>query len=207
MAGKHPKAVPELMAYMITILRASQDFEDPAWLTYDLAFRRQAAATKNQQWSRLNPTLYNVCTAGKARKHTRCELCLSTKHATKECASLAEVDPDMGSRLKAIESVILAMSGFSSPGTSSSGNYSRQLRGPAQVCQLFNRKRCWYKQCRFRHVCSVCGGEKPAVECCRRPGQFNKAPGQPLLSGKWPPILGSAWNPPWFTAPGYSALT
>ena len=70
-AGVHRKSVPELM------LRASQDFEDPAWLTYDLAFRRQAAATKNRQWSRLNPTLYNICMAGKARKITRFELCLS----------------------------------------------------------------------------------------------------------------------------------
>ena len=182
MAGAHPKSVPELMAYMITILRASQDFEDPAWITYDLAFRRQAAATNNRQWSRLNPTLYSICTAGKARKNTRCELCLNSDHTTKECVSLADSDPDMGMRVKAIESVVLAMSGHTNTGT---GNQSRQPRGPAPICQLFNKKRCWFRRCKFHHVCMVCGGDKPAIECCRKPGQLNKAQPPMHPSGGW----------------------
>ena len=182
MAGAHPKSVPELMAYMITILRTSQDFEDPAWITYDLAFRRQAAATNNRQWSRLNPTLYSICTAGKARKVTRCELCLNSDHTTKECASLADSDPDVGTRVKAIESVILAMSGQTPTGT---GNHSRQPRGLPPICQLFNRKRCWFRRCKFRHVCMICGGDKPAVECCRKLGQLNKAQAPAHPNGSW----------------------
>ena len=45
MATKSPKQVPELMAYMISILRASQEYDGSAWETYDAAYRRQAAAT------------------------------------------------------------------------------------------------------------------------------------------------------------------
>jgi hypothetical protein len=48
MAAVHkqdPPAVNELLAYMFTIIRASQEFEDPAWRNYDEAFREKAAAT------------------------------------------------------------------------------------------------------------------------------------------------------------------
>lgn len=33
------------MAYMVNIIRASQEFEGATWAAYDAAFRRQAAAT------------------------------------------------------------------------------------------------------------------------------------------------------------------
>ena len=48
-ATKSPECIPELMAYMICILRASQEYEGTAWATYDVAFRRQAATTGNKQ--------------------------------------------------------------------------------------------------------------------------------------------------------------
>ena len=77
MATKSPERVPELMAYMISILRASQEYDGSAWATYDAAYRRQAAATGHQRWSKINPSLYTVCFTGKARKAIRCDLCLS----------------------------------------------------------------------------------------------------------------------------------
>ena len=46
---KNPECVPELMAYMINIIQASQEFEGSAWVTYDWAFRRQAAATGHRK--------------------------------------------------------------------------------------------------------------------------------------------------------------
>ena len=36
--------IPQLMAYMVTIIRVSQEFEGTAWAVYDDAYRRQAAA-------------------------------------------------------------------------------------------------------------------------------------------------------------------
>ena len=63
MSTAHPRAVPELLAYLIFILRASQDFGGVAWVTYDSAFRRQAFITGNKQWSRVNPSLYSICFA------------------------------------------------------------------------------------------------------------------------------------------------
>ena len=46
--GRHtPEAIPELLAYMGTIVRVSQDFQGLAWVRYDAGFRRQAALTNN----------------------------------------------------------------------------------------------------------------------------------------------------------------
>ncbi len=57
--GKHnPSAIPEIMAYLVTISRMSQDFSGLAWVRYDSAFRRNAAATGNRKWSAINPTYY-----------------------------------------------------------------------------------------------------------------------------------------------------
>ncbi len=37
-----PHLIPELMAYMTTIIRVSQDYAGLAWFRYNAAFRRQA---------------------------------------------------------------------------------------------------------------------------------------------------------------------
>ena len=49
MSKKHPSAVPKMLAHMLTIIRAAQEFEDPAWILYDAAYRDKAAATKNHK--------------------------------------------------------------------------------------------------------------------------------------------------------------
>lgn len=182
MAAKHPEATPELMAYLICILRVSQDFGGMAWVNYDSAFRRQAAATANRQWSRVNPSLYSICFAGSARMSTRCDLCLSLTHPTMDCPLVEDSDPEVGSRLKAIESAVLAMS---RPHTGLP-NMGNPLGGASpEVCRNFNNKRCTFKWCRFRHVCRGCGGPQPALDCCERV----RGPGAPLAGG---PIGGQA---------------
>ena len=98
-------------------------FEGLAWLTYDLAFRRQAAATNNRNWSHLNPTLYNVCVAGKARKSTRCKHCLSLKHTTAKCVHMLDPDPELGTRVKAIKMAVLVLSRYPIPRGRGNGNY------------------------------------------------------------------------------------
>ena len=44
---QHPSAIQEMLAYMLIIIRAAQEFEDPVWRSYDEAFREKAAATGN----------------------------------------------------------------------------------------------------------------------------------------------------------------
>ena len=113
-AQPNPELVPELMAYMTTIVRVSQDYPGLAWVQYDAAFRRQAALTGDTRWSTINPTLYTVCFTGVAASTARCELCFATSHTERECAQRGDPDPGMKDRLKVLETAILAMSVFSS---------------------------------------------------------------------------------------------
>ena len=102
------------MAYMIQIVRVSQDFGGLAWVNYDLAFHRQAAATGNRFWSKVNHSLYSICFAGAARVNKCCDLCLSLMHGAWDCALAGEGDHDVGSWLAAIESAVLV---FASAGS------------------------------------------------------------------------------------------
>ena len=182
--GQAPRGHPELMAYLICILRVSQDFGGMAWVNYDAAFRRQAAATSNRQWSRINPSLYSICFAGSARTSTRCDLSLSLTHVTRDCPMVEDPDPGVGSRLKAIESAVLAMARPRAWTPPSMGG-PPPVGALSEACRSFNNKRCNFRGCRFRHVCRVCGGPQPALDCCERA----RVPGMPVTGG---PVRGQA---------------
>ena len=104
-----PEAVPRLMAYMISIISASQEHKGAAWAAYDMAFRRQAAATGQRDWAKINSSLYTICFTGKARWSQRCNNCLSAAHTTAECYALGE-EPDMAGTVRAVELALLAIS-------------------------------------------------------------------------------------------------
>ena len=57
LSSKFPEAVPQLMAYMVAIIKASIEFDEGAWIAYDTAYRRPAAATGYKAWLKLNPSL------------------------------------------------------------------------------------------------------------------------------------------------------
>ena len=168
--GPHaPEAIPELMAYMATIIRVSQDYQGLAWVRYDAGFRRQAALTGNRLWSRVNSTLYTVCFTGNAQTTTRCELCFGSTHSAKDCALQGDPDPEMQTRVKAVESALLAMT--SKFGVRASGP---PVSPSGQVCRLYNKGSCTYPRCRHSHVCSNCGGNHAAVSCPRYPHAVNQ---------------------------------
>ena len=83
-----PQVVRELMAYMATIVKCSRDFEEIAWALYNRAYRRQMAQTKDLRWSWLNPTLFSLCFAGKARRNIVCLHCLSDNHVSDSCPDI-----------------------------------------------------------------------------------------------------------------------
>ena len=155
--------IPELMAYMITISRASQDFSGLAWVRYDSAFRRNAAVTGNRKWSAINPSIYSFCFTGKAAISTRCDLCLSTGHVTTNCPLQEDADPDLPIRLKAVETVVLSLAG-----QSKGGNVGTRIKS-GQVCRLFNNDACRYKNCKHLHQCSNCGEQHKAIACPKGP--------------------------------------
>jgi len=85
MHKKFPDKVPNMIAYMLTIVRAQQEFEDPGWRIYDHNYRLKAAASGNQNWAELDPHLYSQCFTGRAKKVPSCAKCNSFRHAQEDC--------------------------------------------------------------------------------------------------------------------------
>ena len=57
-----PQRWHDLTLYKLLILKTAKQFPGQAWLAYDVAFRREAAASGLTDWSRMNPDLYNFHT-------------------------------------------------------------------------------------------------------------------------------------------------
>ena len=156
----YPGKVPDLMAYQATILRCYRDFEGPAWVQYDRAYRRQAAITKNLNWSQLNTTLYSLCFAGRAKRNHICSHCLSNNHGSDACPEAS----------------------FSTPRRS----LPHHPHHPHHALQHPQRKnarggpKCHCKACHFLHACSRCRGDHPASVCT---GVKRDEPGDTILPG------------------------
>ncbi len=176
--GRHePNVIPELMAYMITISRAIQDFYGLAWVRYDSSFRRNAAVTGNRKWSAINPSIYSFCFTGKAAVAARCDLCLSTGHETSHCPLQEETDPEP-----------LTFKSSREGGALSGENRARDgdsLAKIEEVCNLFNNDACRYKKCKCLHQCSNCGGKHKAIFCPMAKGGPG-TPRQPRREGVRP---------------------
>ena len=158
LSGSSPEAVPELLAYLVTITRVSQDYVGLAWVRYESSFCRLAAVTGDRRWSLVNPSLYSVCFTGRTQHSTRCDLCFSLTHTTKECALMADPDSELPTRVKAVEAALVSL--VSQRPSEKAGT------GPSQQpCRLWNNNRCCFPRCRYRHVCSGCGEFHPVVSC------------------------------------------
>lgn len=128
------------MAHQVNILRLHQEYEGLVWWTYDAAYLHQAAVSGNRCWSRLNPSLHSLATSGKARAAVRCDFCLDSSHASTDCSIWSDPDPEMPSRLKAIESAVLALS------IKVAGPSTQSMAGSHKVCHLWNAVH-YFKQC------------------------------------------------------------
>ena len=148
---QYPQVVPELMAYMATIVKCSRDFEGVAWSQYDRAYSRQMAQTKDLRWSRLNPTLFSLCFAVRARRNIACSHCLSDNHVSDSC-------PDNPSRLALqwqIGAGCLTQQQYHQVPQVQQWKSSKQTK----ICYMFNKKdACSYSPCKFAKLESVvCG--------------------------------------------------
>jgi len=161
-----PACIPQLMAYMVTIIRASQEFEGTAWAVYDDAYRRQAAAAGHWQWSEVNSSLYSMCFTGKARRTGRCERCLSVAHKSEECLLPGDEDPDVARRLKAIETAVVTLT--------QSGSAGAQRGLSMEVCRKYNWSECRFRACKYSHRCAVCRGTHPASQCAAKNSQTDQ---------------------------------
>ena len=62
LCSAHPSRWQDMTQYKLLILKTSRQFPGKAWLHYDIAFRKDAAASGLVDWSRMNLDLYNFHT-------------------------------------------------------------------------------------------------------------------------------------------------
>jgi len=57
-----PSRLKDLNQYKLLIIQTAKRFSDNSWLNYDIAFRKEGAATGSTDWSHMNVDLYNFHT-------------------------------------------------------------------------------------------------------------------------------------------------
>ena len=77
-----PAATLELLAYMLTVIKASQQYDGLYWRLYDTNYRINAAASGNKAWSRLDTDLYTRFFTGRAKPAVVCMVCDSQSQST-----------------------------------------------------------------------------------------------------------------------------
>lgn len=85
LVSEDPSATLELIAYGLTIIKASQHYDGLHWRSYDTHYRINAAAAGNRKWSRLDTDLYTRFFTGRARPTSPCPSCDSLGHAEPDC--------------------------------------------------------------------------------------------------------------------------
>ena len=58
----HPSRWADLTQYKLSIIQTAKKFPGKAWLNYDSAFRKEAAASGQTDWAKVTPDLYNFHT-------------------------------------------------------------------------------------------------------------------------------------------------
>ena len=85
-----PSRWKDLNQYKLLIIQTARRFADKSWLNYDIAFRKEAAATGSTDWCRMNPDLYNFHTRSPATTSAASGL------STSSALSLAELPTSSG---------------------------------------------------------------------------------------------------------------
>ena len=157
--AQFPELIPELMAYMGTIIRVNREYTGSEWAKYDMLFRKHAALRRETRWSVINPTIYARCFTAATRNPPRCEVCLASTHDTRECSQRDVDEGDIEGRLRNMERTIQNLPPLPPRNV---------IQFSGEVCRKWNKGECRYAYCRHTHICSSCGGAHPAVRCSRR---------------------------------------
>lgn len=159
LSSAYPEKAPHLFSYLRIITKASRTFEGPAWASYDMAFRRQAANRGSLDWGTVDAALYSEAFAGRAKAIPRCRYCLADTHPSPDC-------PHALTEGQTPQSQMAERPGRSTPRASRSS-------ASVEICRLYNAaggSRCRFPQCRYAHVCARCRRPHSASECGdRRP--------------------------------------
>ena len=151
-ARRRPERLPDLMAYMSIVAKASQKYKWPSWVIYDQNFRAEIAGTSSQLWAKVDPSIYAQCFTGQALSAENwCTQCQGLDHPSYRCPYNKPQKRSWG-----------AAFGHTPP------RMPLPPSAASSACLKYNRYNgyCKYgRQCRFQHVCNRCGGPHPIQKC------------------------------------------
>lgn len=165
----HPDRTRGLIAYMRTLIGEARRNEGFAWKNYDAIFRRNAAAEKETDWTRLDHSLHAACLSGSQLgggpgRSKLCSLCSGSDHTSATCALKSVNQPPTQRPLPHDTAPTHVLS-----------------RTPERkVCLSWNRGKCAFPgACSYAHVCVTCRSPAhPARDCADTPGDstFRRLP-------------------------------
>ena len=136
-----------MVAYMLVIIRAQKEYEEPAWRLYNEAFRDEAATTGNRNWAQTDSHLYNQMFTGRARKVPLCAHCGTVNHKGEACPKTGQ------STNKKVTWAGQVGAGSSQAPAGRAGGLADAGGGTGGACWAFNAGHCSYGvKCRFCHV-------------------------------------------------------
>ena len=143
----------DLLTYARLVVREAQRHGGPGWLEYDKIFRQHAALDSTVKWNELNPSLHASTVMTYRAGHSQCySLCHEPDHDTYACALLglqAQPPPLPSSHWPGSRSTSLPQH----------GGPVRKITRPEtleRICVSWNRGRCSFAACSFRHICATC---------------------------------------------------
>ena len=155
---KEPDRTNNLLAYMVTIAKASIKYSWPSWVVYDQNFRQEAADNGLKDWAKVDPSIYTQCFTNAAISEERwCKNCQSIDHNSGSCP-LQRYRSEPGSSPS-------NGAGPSRKRPSSDQNPQPTKKRPPphslpQTCRLYNRFNgdCKFGDlCTYQHKCESCG--------------------------------------------------
>ena len=120
-----------------------------AWVNYDTLYCHQACSGCSHAASLEWPKVCSIVTCVGTQL-----ICMSS-----DCVLSAEREPDLVYWLKVLENRVKLIKDdpHKDPG--------QVMRRNGEVCNLYNKQQCKFYYCKYRDVCSGCGGNHPVLLC------------------------------------------
>ncbi|KAJ1119988.1 hypothetical protein NDU88_008171 [Pleurodeles waltl] len=154
---KFPHCTKDLWLYESKIHEAHRQFSGDAWLDYDKGFRLKMQAHPEMEWDEedVEGYMHKMMVAREARNW-------SQKGEQPFRGSFQKNRHEKGKPYPKRQ-----------PFTQWKGSQAGRTATP--ICYKFEKDECsWGAACKFRHVCSTCGGGHPASECKRGVSNITK---------------------------------
>ena len=158
LTSKYPDRVRQLLAYQTLIVREARRCKGRGWLAYDAYFRQQVVGDDSADWSKLNQSLYAVTfiAQGDHEKGRSCGICLESDHTEEQCALFSSATRSAPGRRE---------NSLSERGSETRESAGGRKLSSRMACFSWNQSECRYPACKYRHVCTRCGGDHKVFQC------------------------------------------